>query len=63
MKRILLETTSDDVTVGIEKRFPAWFINLVKKKAKLNGKSSSAIFTNELVDNLGPGSFSTEVKL
>jgi hypothetical protein len=61
VKRIMLETTSDDVTTGIEKRIP-WFIGLVKNKAKLNGKTSAAIFTNDLVDNLGPGSFSTEVR-
>jgi hypothetical protein len=62
VKRIMLETTSDDVTMGIEKRFPAWFQDLVQKKAMLSGSTSIAISTNDLVDNLSPGSFSTEIK-
>lgn len=62
VKRIMLETTDDDVTTGIEKRFPPWFGSLIKSKARLNGSTSSAKSTNNLADMMGPGSFSTEIR-
>lgn len=62
VKRMVVETTGDDVTTGIEDKFPPWFMRLVEKKAMLNGKASAVVLTNNLVDNLGPGSFSTEIR-
>lgn len=62
VKRILLETTGAEVTTGIEKRFPPWFLKLIQQKSMLSGSTSGAIFTNELVDNLSLGSFSTEIR-
>ena len=61
VKRILLETTRDQVTKGIEKRMPPWFMQLVKRKASLSGSTSLTISTNDLADKLSPGSFSTEI--
>lgn len=57
VKRIVLETTSDAMTTGIEKRFPTWFIALYKKGATLSGDTSHIVSTNKLEDNLGPDSF------
>ena len=59
--RILLETTDDAVTTGIEKRLPVWFGQQIVNRTQLSGKSSSIISTNELADNLGPGNFGTEI--
>jgi hypothetical protein len=61
VKRILLETTHDEMTRGIEKKMPTWFKEMVANKSRLNGSSSVAISTNDLADNLGAGSFSTEI--
>jgi hypothetical protein len=62
IKRILLETTNDDVTTGIEKRMPPWFGQMIKDRSRFSGNSSIAVMTNSLADNLGPGSFSTEIR-
>ncbi len=58
VKRIWVENTRDDVTTGIEKRMPPWFMELVHKKARLNGSTSIAVNPYDLTDNLGPDSFS-----
>ncbi len=57
VRRIWVETTRDPVTTGIEKRFPSWFEDLTRRKARLNGSTSIAIATDKLDDNLSPGSF------
>jgi hypothetical protein len=62
VKRILLETTKDELTAGIENRMPPWFKRLADEKARLNGNTSIAVMTNDLADNLGPGSFSTQIR-
>ena len=60
LRRITVQITADPVTTGIEKRL-GWLRDLRAQNARLNGSSSAAISTNELSDNLGSGSFSTEV--
>jgi hypothetical protein len=62
VKRIVVETTRDDITTGIEKRFPSWFTDLTRRRANLSGKSMAVISSNELADTMSPGSFSTEIK-
>lgn len=61
VRSISLETTNHEITTGIEKKMPPWFARLVAKGARLNGNTSVAIMSNNLADNLGPGSFSTEI--
>lgn len=62
VKRIALETTSDAATTGIQKRFPAWFSDLIRRRLSLSGKSMDVIKSNELADTMGPASFGTEIK-
>lgn len=61
LKGITVEITDEPVTWGIEKVLP-WLSDLSIKGASLNGSTSIAVFTNELSDNLGAGSFSTGEK-
>ncbi len=56
MKSIEIEITDEPVTWGIDKLLK-WIPQLNQRKARLNGNASIAIMTNELSDNLGPGSF------
>jgi hypothetical protein len=56
LKSITLEMTRQKVTRGIEGWLP-WLEETEATKARLNGNTSVAIFTNELSDNLGSGSF------
>ncbi len=60
LKDITVETTDEPITRGIDKVLP-WLEELRKKKARLNGKISIAIFSNDLADNLGVGSFEVGV--
>jgi len=69
VKRIWVETTSDPVTKGIEKRLgwlegynersAQWLEDYKKRGGRFDG---IAISTNELPDNLSADSFSTEIK-
>ena len=59
VKRIWVETTSDPVTTGIEKRL-GWLESIIKRRVGLNGRTGY-VSTKELSDNLDPSSFSTEI--
>lgn len=59
LKRITVQMVDEPVTAGIEKRL-GWLTDYRKRGARLNGSISIAIATNDLSDNLGTGSFSTE---
>ncbi len=61
VKHIQIETTSDDISTGIAKRFPPWFAAMVRSKTALDGRTSSVVFTNDLMDTMSPSSFSTEL--
>lgn len=56
LKDVTIEMTDEDVTWEVEKCLK-WLNDLAVKKARLNGSTSIAISTNDLSDNLGPGSF------
>jgi hypothetical protein len=60
VKRILLETTSDRVTTGVEKKLP-WFERLAASGARLDGDNSIAVLANPATaaGNFAPGDFST----
>ena len=60
LKRIVIETTDDPVTTGIEKRL-GWLSDFAMRKARLNGSTSVAISSNDLSDNLESGSFSVGI--
>jgi hypothetical protein len=61
VKRILLETTSDDVTTGIEKKLPPWFQKLASTGSRLDGDNSIAVSANpsSVAGQFSPGDFST----
>jgi len=61
VKRILVETTNDPITIDIEKRMPDWFGRLIRDRVQFSGKPSNIIMSNDLADNLGPGDFGTEI--
>lgn len=61
VKRIVMETTRDSVTIGIENLFPPWFEELYKARSRLSGRPSIGTFSNDLADNMSPGSFTTEI--
>jgi hypothetical protein len=61
VKRVWVENTGAALTSGIEKRMPPWFMKLYREKARFSGSNSIAITTNNLADELGPDSFSTEI--
>jgi hypothetical protein len=61
LKRITVQITDDPVTGGIEKRL-GWLGDYHRRNARLNGSTNIAISTNDLADNLGAGSFSTELE-
>ncbi|MES3150816.1 hypothetical protein O6Y00_00295 [Sphingomonas faeni] len=53
--RIIVETTDDNVTTGIEKRFPPWFLAVLKKGARFNGNTSIAVsISGGLAEEYGP---------
>ncbi|MBL8637484.1 MAG: hypothetical protein JNN09_03190 [Alphaproteobacteria bacterium] len=56
IKDVTIEMTDEDITWGIDS-YLAWLSDLANKQARLNGSTSIAISTNDLSDNLGPGSF------
>lgn len=58
LKDITLEITDEPIIWGKVDEFLPWLESLRKKKARLNGNTSIAVMTNELADNIGPGSFS-----
>lgn len=62
VRRITVETTSDDVSTGIEERLPPWFAEMAASGARFSGNVSIAITSNSLADNLSPSSFSTEIR-
>jgi hypothetical protein len=62
LKDITAETTDEPMTSGIIDAVLPWLKGLQQKEARLNGNTSIAIFTNDLADNLGVGSFKTGVK-
>ena len=56
VSRITIEIADDNVTQGIAQRLP-WLDRYRDEGRRLNGNQSIAISTNDLADNLGPGSF------
>jgi hypothetical protein len=62
VKRISLETTNDDMTQGIEKRFPPWFEEINKSHSKLSGNPTGIITGSSLDDILGPVDFGAKVR-
>lgn len=58
LKAIVLEKTDDPVSGGIEKRL-GWIRLYRDQNMRLDGSNSAAISSNNLSDNLGPGSFSS----
>lgn len=58
LKNITLEITDEPVTWGMMDGYLPWLNDLFEKNARLNGNTSIAVSTNEISDNLGPGSFS-----
>ncbi len=57
IKDIVIEITDEVITKNMEFYLP-WHEEYKNKKARLNGNTSTVIFTNELADNLGTGAFS-----
>lgn len=57
IKEIRMKKVQDQITNNVNQYLP-WMKNLRKNGARLNANTSIAISTNELSDNLGPGSFS-----
>lgn len=60
MKRILLETTSDDVTTGIEKRL-AWFAQYLDRHLDGTSTPTEDLTTNNLSSHMSSRSFSTDI--
>lgn len=59
LKNIEIEVTDKELGWGVVNRYLNWLEKYKNKKARLNGSTSVAIFTNDLADNLGTGAFST----
>jgi hypothetical protein len=58
LKRATIEMTGDPVTTGIEKRLPAWFVEIRGKKASLDGDTSIARrIDGPLSNKIGSGLF------
>lgn len=57
LKSINLEITDENIEWNMANFLP-WFKDYKEKKARLNGSTSIAIFTNDLADNIGTGEFS-----
>lgn len=58
LKNIKVQMTEEPIVWNIEKKL-VWLNDIEAKKVRLNGNNSVAIFTNNLSDNLGAGSFRT----
>lgn len=63
--RIVIETTDDPMTTGIEKRFPPWFERLAASGSRFDGNNSIAVLSNpaSVAGQFGPGDFSTVYKV
>lgn len=58
VRRILLETTRDEMTTGIENRMPRWFADYRRRGLRLSGKSGAILgFDPPIKDVIGTGSF------
>jgi hypothetical protein len=60
---ISVQSTNAPVSTGIEKRFPAWFMEYSKRKAMFDGNETHVISSNDLAANTSPGIFSMNVPL
>jgi hypothetical protein len=61
IKAVTAQVVQDAVTTGIEKRFSWWQKYRIERR-RLNGSNSILVSTNELIDNIGTGEFSTGVE-
>lgn len=59
VRRIVVETTRDPVTTGVERYFPSWMDRLRRTHARLDGSTSGTVSSNDLDVVLWTGSFST----
>jgi len=60
LKRITIQMTDEPLTTGIHHRLP-WLTDYLRRHANLRNDSSGIVRSNDLAENLGPGSFTTGI--